>query len=116
MATVNPTITSLDSPNGVPAIVWSGIATGDTLTSYLIRNRYGYVGAAQISGTFGGATVTIQVSNDGTNWFTAQDTLGNSISVTAAAIFEVSTAAAYIRPTISGGTSDSVDITLVFRG
>lgn len=116
MATVSPVVSVVGSPDGVPRIVWESITTGDTITPYLIRNRYGYVGTAQISGTFGGATVSLQFSNDGSTWFTASDTLGNSISTTANALYEISTAAAYVRATISGGTGDSVNVILVFRG
>lgn len=116
MATISPTVSVAGAPDGVPRIVWSAAATGDTLEPYLLRNRYGFVGAAQISGTLGGATVALEISNDGTTWFELSDTLGNGISTATAAIYEISTAAAYVRPTLTGGSGNAVDIILVLRG
>lgn len=116
MATVTPAIDSTGSPNGVPRVVWAALATGDTIGSYKVTDRNGLAMSVQISGTFGGATVAIQQSNDGTNWFPVKDISGTSISVTAAAMVETSNCAAYLRPTISGGTADAVNIYIVFRG
>ena len=69
----------------------------------------------QITGTFGGATIVIEGSNDGTNFGTLNDNTGASLSFTAAAgpvlIAENPLA---IRPTVSGGdcTTD-LDVTIV---
>jgi hypothetical protein len=45
-----------------------------------------------------------------------KDLLGNTISTTSAAYFEFTTAGVYIRPAISGGTGDAVDVTMSLRG
>lgn len=95
--------------------VWADIATGDTINYVQIEREEGGLGSVQFEGTFGGATVVLQVSNDATNWHTVSDVFGNDVSVTAAAIKEISTGALYVRPSISGGTSDAVDVTLVMR-
>lgn len=116
MVAVTAAVVPVGSPDGVPRVVWTGLAPGDTGTPYLVRNRYGFVGSIQISGTFGGATVALEQSNDGTNWFPAVDPLGAAISATAAEISEMSLAAAYLRPTITGGTGSTVDVIIVFRG
>lgn len=116
MPVITAAVSPIGSPDGVPRVVWSGIAPGDTFTPYLVRNRYGFVGSVQISGTFGGATIALEQSNDGTNWFPANDPLGVAISATAAEINEMSLAAAYLRPTITGGTGSLVDVIIVFRG
>jgi len=72
--------------------------------------------SVQISGTFnGGTTCVMQVSNDGSTWFTADDTQGTAVSATADAFFELSTAARYIRPSVSSGSSDDLDVVLVVR-
>ena len=104
------------SPDGVPSVQWAGIAAGDTCTPYLVRNRYGFVGSVQISGTFGGATVTLEQSNDGTTWFAAADTLGAAISATANEISEMSLASIYLKPVITGGVGSNVNVIVVFRG
>lgn len=116
MAAIAPIISPVGSPNGVPRVVWANLAPGDTGDAYLVRDRYGFVGSVQISGTFGGATVALEQSNDGTNWFAAVDPLGAAISATTAEISEMSLAAAYLRPTITGGTGSAVNVIIVFRG
>lgn len=116
MPAITATVNMVGSPDGVPSVVWADIAPGDTGTPYLVRNRYGFVGSVQISGTFGGATITLEQSNDGVTWFPAVDTLGNAISATSAEIAEISLAAIYLKPVISGGTGSSVDVIIVFRG
>ena len=114
MATINP---STDGPISTARIVtWSGAASADTLTAYAIPEEYGAIGCVQVDGTFGGATVALEVSNDGATWFALKDLLDAAISVTADGFAEFSTAAVYIRPAISGGTSDSINVRLAFRG
>jgi len=116
MPAITAIVSPIGSPDGVPRVVWQNLAPGDTGTAYLVRNRYGFVGSVQISGTFGGATVALEQSNDGTNWFPAEDPVGTAISATANNIWEISLAAAYLRPTITGGTGSSVNVIIVFRG
>jgi hypothetical protein len=56
------------------------------------------------------------VSNDGTTFFAMKDLGGTVISATAAALFEFTTAAMYIRPVIAGGSANAVDVIVVLRG
>lgn len=72
------------------------------------------VSSLQVAGTFGGATVTFLGSNDGTNFAALAATSGAAISLTAAGIVEMSTALRYVKPNISGGTGDSLNITFVY--
>ena len=116
MPTITSAITMVGSPDGVPSVRWMGIAAGDTCTPYLVRNRYGFVGSIQISGTFGGATITLEQSNDGTTWLPAVDTLGTAISATANEISEMSLASIYLKPVITGGAGSNVNVIIVFRG
>lgn len=115
MATIVPKFdTTID---GVPRVIWEGAVTGDTLTPFVLKQQYGLAGSIQAVGTFGGATVGAQVSNDGTNWATAKDVLGNNITTTAATgYFELSLSAAYIRPTITSGSANDIDVIIVLRG
>lgn len=116
MATITPAISVIGSTNGVPRIAWLGLATGDTVEPYLVSGQYGLAVSIQVTGTFGGGTVIVEQSNDGVNWFTLTDLTGNPISITEAAMEETSNCAAYLRPSISGGTADSIDVYMVFRG
>lgn len=97
-------------------VAWADIATGDTMVAYEISDQAGLAGAVQFAGTFGGATVTLTGSNDGTNYVTLVDQTGSLISTTSAGLVEFSTSCRYIKPGITGGTSDAVDVTVVLRG
>ena len=68
--------------------------------------------AIHIFGTFGGATVTITGSHDDSNYFLIADAGDTDMSVTAEDWFEVSSGAMYVKPTISGGSGDSVTVSL----
>lgn len=72
--------------------------------------------SVQIAGTFGGGTVVIQGSNDGTNYVTLADPQGNAISKTSAAIEQILENTLKIRPSISGSTGASVTVTMIGRG
>lgn len=95
---------------------WTTLATGETATTHTLENTTGLLGAFQAFGTWGGATVVLQGSNDGTNWVTLKDPTGTDISLTANGAFEFATAMLYVRPSISGGTGDDVDVIVVTRG
>lgn len=60
--------------------------------------------SVQVSGTFGGASVDIEGSNDGSNWSTLNDPQGNALTFSGGsrieAILELSR---YIRPKVTGG-------------
>jgi hypothetical protein len=118
MPTVSPAIAAVQVSGGsTPRLSWSGIITGDTINAFGVAGQGGVRGSVQIGGTFGGATVTLEGSNDGTTYFTLK-ALDNStnISATAAAYFEFSTAALYIRPAVAGGSANSINVTVVLRG
>lgn len=114
MATITPTLNT--TITGVPRVIWEGAATGDTLNPFTVTQQYGLAASVQVVGTFGGATVKLQVSNDGTNWADASDVLGNAISLTATGYFEFSLSAAYIRPAITSGSGNDIDVIVVLRG
>jgi len=114
MATVTPVVKR--TAEGVPYVLWEAVATGDTINKFALPEQWGLAGSIQISGTFGGATVKLQHSNDGTTWFDAKDLQATDVSATANAIFEVSISSAYFRIASSGGSGDDVDVILVLRG
>lgn len=69
----------------------------------------------QVSGAFGGATVAIHGSNDGTNYVALTTDGSTACSFTAAGLKTVYEPTLYIKPVISGGTSQSLNITLYGR-
>lgn len=114
MATITPVRASVQA--GIEKITWTNLSTADTATEVMVMGASGAIGAMQVTGTFGSATITLQGSNDGTNFAAITDPSGNDIAVTAAGIVDFSTAAAYIRPSSAGGTADDVTVTVILRG
>lgn len=104
-------------------VQWSLIGAPTTDTCAAFENpreadrsvqMFGAVGAAG----FNGATITMQGSNDGTNWFTLTDPLGNAIALTASGGKQITEISRYIRPSISGattGTTPGVLVTICAR-
>lgn len=112
MADISATTSIVD---GVPVLKWAAVSTTtDTPLKFALAK--GAYASVLISGTFGGATAKLQFSNDGTTWTDCKDSGGTTVSATSAAQFQqVNLFAAYIKPVVSGGTSDNVDITVVLR-
>jgi len=91
--------------------------TGETTAGNASIPRYAPLvslttASVQVSGTIGGATVALQGSNDGVTYTTLKDTAGSPLSFAAAGYAEFSSAAAFIKPLISGGTGDSINVTV----
>lgn len=81
----------------------------DTLVQYLDRTF-------QVTGTFGGASLVIEGTNDGTNWATLSDPNGVALSITSAGIYQVIQVTLKMRPRVSGGGgSTSLDVTGLLR-
>lgn len=72
--------------------------------------------SVQVEGTFGGATVLLQGSNDGTNWRTLTDAANAALSFSSAGLKAVTEHTRYIRPLSSGGTGSAITVTVFMRG
>lgn len=111
MAVVEPTFVS-DTPkvwgNNSVFHTWANLATGDTGAP--IQGSGFTDRSFQIGGTFGGSTVVIEGSNDGTTYATLKDPFGNSLSFTAAGFAQVIEIARYMRPRVSGGAAASITV------
>ena len=103
--------------SGVTLHTYDNIDTADTTPVVIVPGgTEPLVGAIQVVGTFGGSSVTLQGSNDKTNWIDIKDRDGTLIATTAAGGAEFSTSYLYLRPLVTGGTSDDLDIFIVLRG
>ena len=69
-----------------------------------------------MSGTFGGMTLIVEGSNDGSNYSILNDAQGNALSFTAAAIEQILENTEFIRIATSGGTSADVNVTIHAHG
>lgn len=71
--------------------------------------------SVQVAGTFGGATVTVEGSNDGANWATLNDAQGNALEITAAKIKQLLEVVRYMRASVTGGAGTSLTVTVLLR-
>lgn len=95
-------------------VTWSPLATGDTgepLQGTGLSDR-----SVQFTGTFGGATVVLEGSNDGTNWVTLTDPAGVALSFTAAGLKQILQITRYMRPNVSGGAGVAIICNLLAVG
>jgi len=104
-----------DKDGSARLIAWTGGATADGSAEGVELPEWAD-NCVQIIGTVGGATVTIEGSNDGTNWITLNHP-GGALSFTsfAAALKQILERPRYIRPTITGGAATGVGVYLLMR-
>lgn len=94
-------------------VVWAGMAANDV--GQPTSNCQYTDKSVQVSGTFGGAALLLEGSNNGTDWAVLTDPQGNPLTFTAAKIEMVTEATLYVRPRVSGGdgtTALTVDLLL----
>ena len=106
------TVKSLSQLGGGTTISYAFTSneTGETVESTHRGDR-----SVQMAGTFNGATVTLQVSNDGTNWASATDGLGNAIALTADGMKQICEISRYIRAKVTAGSVTTVAVTIFAR-
>lgn len=117
MATITPSTDIVGK--GIQTVTWEDITTTtDTATAYYLGKGVGAKRASvTLGGTFaGGTTAVLQGSNDDVTYATLTDLAGNAISATAAKVQEFSSSVLYIKPAVSGGAGDNVDVVVVMRG
>jgi hypothetical protein len=103
--------------SGCDLFTYDNLDTADTAPgSVLAAGTSPVVGSIQVVGTFGGASVALQGSNDGTNWVALSDRAGNTIGVATSGGAEFSTSFVYLRPLATGGTGDDLDVFIALRG
>jgi hypothetical protein len=113
MATIPAVRSSIQ--HNIEKVTWETLTDADTATAVIPMGVGSLAGSVQVIGTFGGCTVTIQGSNDNSNWATLKDLYGANLSFTAAGIADFSTAVGYVRPIVTGGTAEDIDVIVVFR-
>ncbi|HEX8957641.1 MAG TPA: hypothetical protein VF798_15280 [Burkholderiaceae bacterium] len=111
MATVSATYDNDGAPDDAVRLVsWAGLANagdvGDTQSLPAYSEK-----TFTVTGTFGGgASCTIQGSNDGTNWVALTNKQGNALTFTAAGIGTSQDRPLYIRPNLAAGAGASVTV------
>ena len=103
------------SPDRASLVVkWTAVTESDTCAAIQLpawSDR-----SVQVNGTFGSATCVIQGSNDGTNYVTLNNPADAALSFAAAGLEAILELTAYLKPSISGGTSQSLNIYVHMKG
>jgi hypothetical protein len=115
MATIALTSADRNTVNGAILLTWEALGNADVGGAHAVP--FAADTTVQVIGTFGGATVKLQGSNNGADWFDLTKKGGTSAaSVTAAGGFAVNEMPAFIRPSTSGGTGTDVDVIVCVHG
>lgn len=85
----------------VAITTWPDVAAGDTCNP--VRLGVWSDRTVQVGGSFGGATVYVQGSNDDTEYFTLTDPQGNPLSFVAPGLEAIIELPAFLRPLVTGG-------------
>ena len=114
MATIALTNADRNTVNGITILTWEALGGADSGAPFALP--YAAELTAQVIGTFGSATVKLQGSNDGTNWFDLTKKGGTSaFSFTSAGGAASNEMPAFIRPSTSGGTGTDVDVIVAVK-
>lgn len=97
-------------------VSWTGGATADGAGAGIEFTEWAD-NCVHIIGAIGGATITIEGSNDGTNWATLNNAQGAALSFTSltGALKQIVERPRYIRPNITGGAASGIGVYLVMR-
>lgn len=93
-------------------VTWTDVTESDTAQTFTFNELPQDI-SLHTSGTFGGATVVYKVANDSGAGVNGTDLGGTAISVTAEDLSPLRERPISIKPTMSGGTSQTVDVTMV---
>jgi hypothetical protein len=110
MATINATITVME--DGVVLVKWLGITEADTGTPVNLARFPDRT--VQVLGDFTtSGAITLEGSNDGTNYATLTDPQGDAIVITSQGLRLIAENPLYIRPRATAGSSVSMDVYIV---
>lgn len=107
--------TALATQNGDTLYTWASVTETDTFEPLELTSKRFRSLCIQVGGTFGGATVVVNGSNDDTTYAGLDDQAGTAISVTAAAVKNIGDFPLYVKPVASGGTGQSLTVKLLVR-
>jgi hypothetical protein len=102
--------TPLQENDPTRAITWAGLKYGDDgkptrIPSFAERSL-------QVFGTFGGASVVGEGSNDGAHWQTLTDQHGSELVFGTPQLRDVAEAVLYFRPRVQGG-DETTELTAI---
>ena len=111
MATIQPTMTVI--PGGKARLYTWALGAGDDgapVEAVEFADR-----SVQVSGTFGGASVVIEGSNDSASYGTLTDPQGNDLAIVGAKVEMITEVTRLIRPRVVAGAATAVTVSLIAR-
>lgn len=118
MATITKVVTKVASyPPTAYQILWETLTTTNDVGSAAEMVAYSDR-SVQVVGTFDGATIQLQGSNDGSNWKVLTDPQGNILAFTTTGIEAIAELTRYIRPqiTVAGSGGADLDVYVLVSG
>lgn len=99
--------------SGVILVKWTGLANGDTGSPYRAPNYNDK--SVQVNNTFGtGGSVTVQGSNDSSNYDSLRATDGNVLTFSASGLEQVLENPVLMRPNVTAGDgSTNINVSLL---
>ena len=114
MATIVPTVLTVGYGNSaVQTVQWTPVTEADTCRA--VQYPEFSDKSIQVAGTFGGASVALNGSNDGSNFAALRDPSSTTIAITTAGIKAVLENTLQVQPAATGGTGQSLTITILFH-
>ena len=112
MSTIAPANTPTGN-NRTYVVNWTGLGPGDDGAP--VEHAQYSDKSVQVVGTFDGATLTFEGSNNGIDWSVLTDPQGNVLNITSAKIELVAEATRFVRPRVVGGTAPSLNVHLFLK-
>lgn len=112
MAEIQYTVTK--RPDRGVLYTWASVTESDTFQIAEITGSISDM-SVHVSGTFGGATVTINGGNDSSSVVALTQIGGTAATATAADVLSMLDLPIYIQPAAAGGTSQSIDVRVMVR-
>lgn len=104
-----------DKDGSATLVAWTEGATADGAAAAVELPEWAD-NCVHAIGTIGGATLTIEGSNDGTNWVTLNNAQGGALSLTAVDVLkQIVERPRYIRPKLTGGAASGIGVYLLMR-
>ena len=115
MATRTVAVVDNDFPNCFTA-TWTGLLQSSSDVGEALEYPHMSDKTVQLSGTLGtGGAITMQGSNDGTNWASLTDPQGNAIVLSAiGAMEQIMECPRYIRPNVTAGNG-TTNLTVIVQ-
>lgn len=98
----------------VKSITYTGLSEADTSPEDFEFVEYADK-SVQVIGTFAGGTVSIEGSNNGSDWAVLTDPQGNPLTFTTAKIEQIEEFTRFVRPRVTSGTGLNIVVVFVVR-